>query len=375
MSLKKVKIQKQFQKFHDKIKLEPADNQTLRNKRNTLEDEFREWLDANWEKLYPNKPKPTFSTFNQGSYAMGTGTKSLKKEEDYDIDVAFCFNFSKDEYKPEEVKDWIATALSTKNRTVEWKYPCIRVQYKRGDENIYHVDIATYVNPDNNDGVTYLAKAMNNTYPKPRIWEKANPKELLKIFNNSEDDAEDKKQMKRIIRFTKRWKDIHFNSGNARPTGIAFTACALEWFSAKKEWDSDSKKWIYNDLAALKNLVQNMLHNFMPKYDESTKTWYNCLSVHLPVEPYNNLFEKMSTKSLMTDFENQLIRLNNELQKVINEEDVVKACEILQKELGDDFEVPEEEKIASAVKNGILGISTGLNTIISKPNGGFHGVI
>lgn len=306
---------------------------------------------------------------------MGTGIKSLEKKEDYDIDVAFCFNFSKDEYKPEEVKGWIATALNTKNRTVEWKYPCIRVQYKRGDENIHHVDIATYVNPNNNNGITYLAKAMNNTYPKPKIWESANPKALIERFNTSTSDGENKKQMQRIIRDTKRWKDIHFNSGNARPTGIAFTACALEWFSAKKEWDYNSQKWIYDDLAALKNLVQNMLNNFASKYDENTKTFYNCLSVHLPVEPYNNLFEKMSTKALMTDFENQLIRLNGELQKAIEEEDVIKACETLQKELGTDFEAPEEEKIASAIKNGVLGLSTGLSNITSKPNGGFHGSI
>ena len=361
-------IQKQFNKFHDNIKLSPKDNQILREKRDKLAEEFQEWLDSNWDKLYPNTKKPTFDTFNQGSYAMGTGIKA-SKAEDHDIDVGFMFNIDKDDFKPEEVKNWVATALTKGGRIIVWKYPCIRVQYTEKGELSHHVDITCYAAPDYNNKKTYLAKAQNNTYPKKlRIWEETDPKSLTSLFKESE-EGEDKKQRQRVLRGLKRWKDYNFNADNGRPIGIALTACALDWFQAYSSENTDTKKDEYCDLDAHLHLVTKMLKNFKNEKDES----YERLRVTLDISPNNDLFEKMNQQQML-DFQNQLKRFKEALETAKSEKDAVKASEMLQKEFGDDFEVPEPTKdVASALKEGLLSIGVGTKNIISKPNGGFHG--
>lgn len=364
-------LQKEFQKFHDRVKLTPEDNTTLREKRDRLATDMQTWLDENWEKLYPEKKKPTFSTFNQGSYAMGTGVKAASQEEDHDIDVGFMFNISKDDYKPEEVKDWVAQALTKGARQVDWLYPCIRVQYTKGGDLDHHVDVTTYVAPDENKGKTYIAKARNTTYTKPRIWEETDPKSLLDEFKESE-VGESKKQRQRVIRGLKRWKDIHFASGNGRPIGIALTACALEWFELKEYYDTESKEYKLDDLASFLHLVTKMLNNFKWVQNDK-KELYERLEVRLSIPPKNDLFGKMNQQQ-MENFHTLLKRLKQSLTDAQKEKDIVKACTLLNKEFGEDFYIPDPpEDVKNALNNGTLGIGVGQNIMRAKPNGGFHG--
>src|ERR1051326_4311722 len=120
-------VQSQFRKFHDNIRLDIEDNKPLREKRDMLVNEIREFLKKKSED--EGTALITFQDFNQGSYSMGTGNKPAHEEDDYDIDVGLLYDISKDKYFPLEVKGWVYAALSSKQfRTVEWKKPCIRVQ-------------------------------------------------------------------------------------------------------------------------------------------------------------------------------------------------------------------------------------------------------
>ena len=65
--------------------------------------------------------------------------------------ISDCFfHISKDTYSPIRVKQWVYEALKFGNRTVEYKRPCVRVQYHRAGEEAYHVDFAVYSEKDYN---------------------------------------------------------------------------------------------------------------------------------------------------------------------------------------------------------------------------------
>ncbi len=115
-----VNLQSEFEEFHDRIKLKDFDeNENLREKRNIL-----------LEKLKSNisDDAASYTTFNQGSYAMGTGIKP--EDGDYDIDVGLRFNIDKEEYSdPIEPKKWVYDALDGHTKKVEIRRSCVTVTY------------------------------------------------------------------------------------------------------------------------------------------------------------------------------------------------------------------------------------------------------
>ncbi len=338
-------LQVQFNKFHENIKLNDIeDNKILRDKREMLVDEIKEFLNKKFKN--EESKRPTFSVFNQGSYSMSTGVKPL--DGDYDIDVGLSFNFSKDDYEPVVVKEWVHDALNKTNRTVKIRRPCVTVQYSKKGEDTYHVDFAIYSDADyNSNGKTYLAKGFSGSSAKNKHWEVSNPKELKKVIDEKFSDTEEKAQFKRIIRYLKRWKDEMFTtSGNDAPTGIAHTALALEKFKPIVTMDSFTNEKKVNDFEALYNLVDKVISMF----------WYNGVEVNLPVEPYNDLFEKMSSKQ-QNNFVEKLKKLREELENAENEPDTVEACNIIQRVLGSDFPVPSKNDTGQQ-KNKAFSSST-----------------
>ncbi len=329
-------LQTQFNKYHEKIKLKDTDdNKPLRDKREVLLNELRDFLKKKSED--EDAPKITFTAKNQGSYSMGTGVKPLDGS-DYDIDVMLLFNISKNDYEnPVEVKQWVYDALNKSPRTVEIKRPCVRVQYREAGEDAYHVDFAIYSNEDSNDdGKTYLAKGYPGSSVDKKVWEVANPERLKEIVDSKYTDVDKQQQFKRTIRYMKRWKDIHFSSnGNSAPTGIAITALALKLFKPSIMVDLFSSKKTINDFEALTNFVNAIINHFNG----------NNISIELPVEPYNDLFEKMSDNQKKT-FKKKLITFKDKLVEANNEPDIVEACPIIRTQLGDDFECPNKEESA-----------------------------
>lgn len=320
-------VQTYFNKFDTTIRRSYDDNSILREKRDLLLDDLRDGLQRNTQNQ--NISIPRFEHFNQGSYAIGTSIAPLSGE-DYDIDVGLIFHLSKDNYSPVEVKQWVYEALRTGNRTVEYKRPCVRVQYHRAGEVLYHVDLAIYSGSAYNwDNQTYLAKGFPGSGTENKIWEVAEPKKLIDTFEQKFQHQEDRDQFKRVIRFLKRWKDVNFSAkGNERPTGIAITACALNWFQRGARFNPSYGKNYYDDLTALKNLAQAIINQF--------DSWSGRISVSLPVPPNNDLFEKMGDKQMET-FKSRLEAFRDSLSQVELTVDTLTACQLLQKVFGNDF--------------------------------------
>ncbi|MEM6719178.1 MAG: hypothetical protein AAF611_07700 [Bacteroidota bacterium] len=149
--------------------------------------------------------------------------------------------------------------------------------------------------------------------------------------------------MKRVIRYLKRWKDLKFkNSGNGKPTGIALTALAYNLFSPEINRNPFDSSIELRDIVALRKLIASIISEF---------SWfYDTISVELPVEPYNNLFEKMSDNQQKT-FKEKLEKFKSTLEKAEADPDPHEASKIIIKQLGGDF--PEVEKDKSAQKRAL----------------------
>lgn len=348
------RIQKQFEQFHDNIKLCHYDEcEELREKRERVLSALKEGMD----RISKDKGVtfPGYRTFNQGSYAMYTGIKPL--DSDYDIDIGVCFKLSKDDYDPVEVKKWVYDALNGHTERVELRRSCVTVFYQLEEEPIYHVDLAIYSDETcNTDEKTYLAKGKQYSDEDNRYWEEADPQGLIKAITEYSDDTHDRKQFRRIVRYLKRWKDHNFsNEGNEAPVGIALTVAAYRWLSPVYDvYDSFSGKREYDDLEALLNLVDTMLSNFTLQYLDDE--WVDRLTVELPVIPYNDLLQKMTNKQ-MEKFEDKLRKLRSTLDDAKKETDPIEACRSLTSQFGVDFPVPPKEDTASKIPPGIVGSS------------------
>ncbi|WP_214834376.1 nucleotidyltransferase [Exiguobacterium sp. s152] len=317
--------QKEFLDFHEKIKLK-LENQVLSEKRDIIIKRIR-------ENLSKDESKP-FTIFNQGSYAMKTGIVPL--DGNYDIDVGLYFDMSRDDALSVEAKRWVYNAVKNHTDNVVYKNPCVTVTYSAG----YHVDITIY-SATNANGKVYLAKGKPNSNAEDKFWDESNPKDLIEVVKYHLSDEEDRKQFRRVVRYLKRWKDIHFADVNGKPTGIALTSCAYHWLNIQKETDSFTGKKTYKDLDALIILVQQMISRFiddMVEIDGEYK-WMPRLKVTLPVEPKPDLFEKM-TSSQMQTFKEKLERLLKGLEEAKIKVDPVDAAKILQKYFGTDFPIP-----------------------------------
>lgn len=325
-------VQNQFVAFHDVIKLDD-ENETLREKREIILNKLKEKIDSE---------APSYSHFVQGSYAMSTGVKPINGE--YDIDVGLAFSMSKDDYEPVEAKKWVFDALEGHTHSVVMKTPCVTVTYKENGQPAFHVDLTIYA-ANNPDGKMYLAKGRLNSADENKVWEESDPHKLTRIIRDHYDHPDDRAQFKRVIRYLKRWKDIHFQTGgHAAPTGIALTVAAIKYMAPNYSVDRFTNKRTYNDLAALKNFVDNLLNAFqlVTRADGSQA---ERLIVRVPTPIYNDLFEKM-TDNQMATFKTKLKNLLKALEEAEAEVDPVEACKVLRKQFGDDFPVPSKEETA-----------------------------
>ena len=291
-----------------------------------------------------NKSVPTYNTFNQGSYAMGTGVIPLNSDFDIDVGVSFCIK--KDDYpNPVEVKQWVLDSLDDHTKNVELRRSCVTVYYHKDDEPVYHVDLAVYSDESSNtDGKKYLAKGKQNSSDDNKFWEISEPQKLAEAIDNKY-SGDDKTQFIRVIRYLKRWKDFKFSSnGNASPIGIGLTISTYQWFIPQKDlMDALANNYKFNDLQATKTVVNGMLSNFR-YYQEGAETTER-LKVYLPVEPQSELFKNM-TNNQMSNLKEKLNELLNALTSAAKETDPQKACKTLQNVFGDDFPVPDKPDTA-----------------------------
>ena len=319
-------LQKEFEEFHDNIKLDD-ENETLREKRDILLEKLRSHI---------TDSSPSYSTFVQGSYAMGTGIKP--EDEDYDIDVGIKFDINKDDYNALSPKIWVRDALSGHTKSVKIRRSCVTVTYQKNYDPIYHVDFAVYAG-SNPDGKLYVAKGKEYSLPENIKWEVSDPQGLMNLVKNKYRDADDRRQFRRIIRYMKKWKNHNtYLLGNGAPSGIALTCLAFQLFTVSKNYDIIGKVTSYNDLSALISFTQSIINKFTLKYDSDTQEYIHKITINLPVEPYNNLFAKMSDRQMEILYQ-ELVKMNNKLKDANNKTKRSEACTLLVELFGKEFPV------------------------------------
>lgn len=330
-------IQKQFDEFHEVIKHDENDERaTLREKRDTLLDELRERLPAG---------TPSFKEFNQGSYAMNTGTVPL--DGNFDIDVGLTFDCYREKYPdPVVLKKLVRDALTRVNRTVDIRRPCVTVTYFKNGVAQYHVDLAIYVKRD--DNCLDLAMGKENSSEELRFWQASAPRQLTKEIIERHSD-QDRAQFRRVVRAMKRWRDNKFSNGGA-PLSIALTAAAYHWFVPAKQLDGR-----YVDLVALRTLASDLLSKF--EWCMHDDELVQRLQVPLPVTPYGDLMVNL-TNAHMATFKDRLMKLRDELVAAEEEALPEDACARMQKQFGDDFPVPVKEQTAKAVAPAYISTGT-----------------
>lgn len=334
-------VQKQFEEFHQRIALGRFEgNQVLRDKR----DIIRGKLDARLPDVFASYGEscPKYAYRDQGSYEMGTGVQPLNG--DFDIDQGLYFTASTGDYPdPVVLKRRVHEALDGHTQRVEVRRPCVTVFYQRDDEPIYHVDIAVYSDgSENSDGKSRLAKGKEYSAPEHRIWEVSDPQGLTTLIF-SRFDGTDRAQFRRVIRYLKRWKDENFAvAGYAAPRGIGLTVAVYDGLVPAY---TDRFAGVADDCKALQDLVRQLLGRFSPVWDPAEQAWVQRLVVRLPVEPWNDLFERMTAKQ-MDNFRAKLTVLLDALDAAAGAVDPVKACTTLKGVFGRDFPIPEKEETA-----------------------------
>ena len=340
-------LQEQFINFNKKIKMDYDEKSELADKRDKL-----------IKKLNRNENLPGFIKLDQGSYAMFTGVEPLDKE--YDIDVGLRFNVDKADYEdPMTLKRQVQEILDGHTSSgAEIKTPCVTVTYKKDGEDAYHADLVVYVYEDKNDkdSQLYLARG-KDTKPEEICWEKSDPKGLVDYINGAVEDADDREQYRRVIRYLKRWKNKKFtSSGNSEPPSIGITLIAAEKYKVYKETDTLSSRVKYNDLEALYNLATEMQNLFEYKRTNEFGREIYTIEVGFPkdlkFETDVNIFKKM-TEIQMTTFKEKVDKLVDDLGMVRNETDIIEQCKKLNTIFGDDFEIPEVEDVSIKQKNCI----------------------
>src|SRR5258706_10592738 len=124
-------VQKQFEKFHDTIRVDYDMAQDLRDPRDAIVERIRKYLQDN--KL------PGMSVLHQGSYKLKTGVRPIANLE-HDIDVGIRFGIRSEDYPATTVRKWVYESVKEHTERTEDKGPCVRVVYKKG----YHIDLVTY---------------------------------------------------------------------------------------------------------------------------------------------------------------------------------------------------------------------------------------
>lgn len=339
-------VQQQFDEFHGKIKLERFDeNKALRDERDAVLKALREGL----KKVFENKEEktPTFWFFNQGSYAMNTGVKPLPGGQ-YDIDVGVVLSVTMDGRDAVDVKKWVRDALADYEQGAEIRRSCVTV-FKPG----YHVDLAVYADPElSANRKLNLAKGKENSGEDHRFWQVSDPQGFQNLIANKL-EGDDARQFRCCIRSLKRWRDERFSSdGSAAPIGIGLTAAAYHWFEVSKTYDPLSLKTRYDDRAALEKFVQRLVNSFGPVWDPENQRSFSRLEVRLPVEPYGDLFSRM-TGLQMEAFKTKLEALLSALQTARSKLEVHDACAELAKHFGSDFPVPDKEQSSTPTKRAV----------------------
>lgn len=342
-------LEKEFKAFYEEIKY--YGNKEIRDKKKKLKDDFKSSFPDEFKEKFGDEINSSDIRFiDQGSYAIGTTINYENKA--FDIDVATIINIDINQYdEPVEVKKVAKDALTNTNREPKIKEPCITVKYTKEGEEKYHLDFPIYANCD---GQLYLARGRIDSNVE-KVWEKADPEGLNKYFceenlqieglDLTDEEKKQRKQKKRIIRYLKWWKAEKYKGkdNDKIPPSIALTILACKYYKKGKVDDE------YNDLKSLYLTVEKISDViFEETKDENSNKKIILKECKLPKEPYSDCFFKIQKKEeYINTFYNRWTSLKDNLKEAYDEDDERKAGEVLVKVFGDNFPLPEEDKISN----------------------------
>jgi hypothetical protein len=316
-------VQKQFEEFHEKIRMDYEMASELREKRDAVLKRIRKYLKDN--------DLPAFREIGQGSYTMKTGTKPIADLE-HDIDVGLRFDFHESEHTADEVRGWIYEAVKDHTERTEKKKPCIRVSYEAG----YHIDITSYAVWEEGGRDQYrLARSDTG-------WTEADPLALLHYVNNfregnfagTEDNATKTDQFRRNVRALRRWNDVRVpHESKSKPVGLAFVLLAVQRPLSRATF-IDGRPDDRQSLATFTRSVANTDGRVAAKK---------------PTPIYDELFQRLSDTD-MDDFKKKIGELADALELAGQTADPVNACKRLCEVFGNDFPVPEAKDTGSKTR-------------------------
>lgn len=332
-----MKLKKEFEQFYADIRIHGEQN-TLIQKRTTLEGEIKDKLPGIMDEHGIELKKSDIRMIDQGSYKYNTTIRA----DVVDRDVAVMIPLDTEENSdPRKIKGYLRDSIDIAIRTVQIKEPCVRAAYHKDGEEYLHIDLPLYAQDGDN---VFLARGREFGTP---LWEPADPdglnEDLCGKINGND-------QLRRIICYLKKWKNEHYAnsvSDNEVPPSIGLTYLACDCFEAQSTTDGD------DDLLALQKTVQNICNKFSITRDSTGAIISASISRHLPVQPGTDIFKKMKENSdaHMITFYNRLVRAKNNLTNAVNVESDYDAAEYVTKVLGDEFEVPPKPAADKATKS------------------------
>lgn len=341
-------IQSHFSRFHDTIKLgrEDAAYKAARERDDSITKAIKE--------QFAKKKYAVESTFIQGSFSTHTGTVSI--DGDFDIDRGIVIADADAPDNPVDPKKVALAVLEARGfQNAKIKKPCVIADYASED---LHIDFPIYKRTGG--GQHFLAVGKKNSDENNREWAPADPLGLIDWVNEDSHlgTSASKKhdQFRRLVRCMKRWRDVQFGDA-VRPKlySIGLTVMIRERFVSSLDDEG-----MANDLKALRSTVEAILNGgYLTFVSEDTYS----LSVHLPKQPWRDIFEGSSTNTA-TQLRNKLTTLKSKLIEAEALEDVRKQCQILNKLFGEDFVVPDPPAKKSArhavhPTPGLVGTSQG----------------
>jgi hypothetical protein len=289
-----------FVAFHESIKLKNTEeNADLRERRDEVLASLRQHMQA--------RRGLTFTMFNSGSYAMGTGIRPLRGA-DYDIDVGVVFSVDHAQCDARDLKTAVLGGLPSSLGRVQWRRPCITVFRKD-----HHVDVGVYAR---DRGGLWLVVG-KQTDPVVSWQQDGIDLFIEDVRNRFPSSTTDHAQFQRVIRYLKRWKDLQFQGNGVKaPVGLALTVMAYHWFGPR------SRRGNYDDLAALTGLVERIVTEFSANQSE----------LKFPRAPKDNLLRKLSAEQVK-----QMIGRFADLLKALQEAKSKDSIASLRRAFGPDF--------------------------------------
>ena len=340
-------IQTHFNKFNKKIYL-TSHSEGYKKAKEKDKSIFEEIKSA-----FKDAGYPVVDSFMQGSFAVNTAINSL--DGDFDIDRAIVIDAEKAPEDPVVPKKVIKEVLDKRNfKDPRIKKPCVTADYKSIN---LHIDYTVYKKETSFFGndTYYLAVGKNGSSNEHKEWSEADQKGLIEWVDSIDDfvfgSIAKRKQLKRLIRYIKRWRDVSFSSEGVRKKvfSIGLTIMMKEQYSPNL-LSAD----VEDDLLALKSAVDAILDADYISAPWGTDDYR--VYVRLPKVPKRDVFQHKveggyadgSDLNVGTQLRNKLLKLQEELKNALNEKDERKQCEILNRVFGNDFEVPKQEKPASS---------------------------